>query len=57
MATGGKAETSPLMLADDDNPNSLEAKEARLQMRRENASRSISQSAIRKLERRVGARR
>ncbi|QPX62640.1 hypothetical protein SEA_WOLLYPOG_91 [Arthrobacter phage Wollypog] len=56
MATGGKAETTPLMLEDDDNPRSLEAKEARLQMRRENASRSLPQSAIRKLERRVGAR-
>jgi hypothetical protein len=56
MAVGGRAETTPMMLEPDDNPNSLEAREARLQMRRENAARSIPQSAIRKLERRKGAR-
>lgn len=55
MATGGKAETTPIMLADDDNPNSLEAKEARLQMRRESGE-SVPKSFVRKLERKKGAR-
>jgi hypothetical protein len=46
-----------MMLDDDDNPNSLEAREARLEMRRANAERSVPQSAIRKLERKKGARK
>jgi hypothetical protein len=53
----GAAETTPLMLDAEDNPRSLEAKEARQQMRRENAARSLPKSAIRALERRKGARR
>ena len=57
MAIGGKAETTPMMFADDDNPNDLDAKIARQEMRRDNAARSIPQSFIRNLERRKGARK
>lgn len=51
------AKTLPIMLDAEDNPNSLEAKEARLDMRRNNAAKSLPSKAIRTLERRKGARK
>lgn len=50
----GRRATDPV---DDGDPTSLENKEARVEMRRENAVSSLPKSAIRKLERKMGARK
>lgn len=55
-AKGGAAESKPLMLPNDNDPNNLKSREARLQMRRENGAKSLPKSFITKLERKKGAR-